>query len=194
MCIKKTKKESIHLQRFAELQDVWEMLAQKNLPVRNLVDYGGPMVRGGIFDTLEAVDRNVFITLLEARWELLKELRSAVLKALEEKREQGEIKHSLDSRVTMYVAGEAKEVLDDLFAGQTLFEDDLVSFLKEYLIVSQVELVPNSTGLQQTALEGLLVRVDKARGEKCPRCWNWDENNNPDHLCKRCEAVLSASK
>lgn len=186
----KDKKESIHLQGFAELQDVWEMLAQKNLPVRNLVDYGGSMVRGGIFDTLEAVDRNVFMTLLEARWELLKELRSAVLKALEEKREQGEIKHSLDARVTLYVSGEVKEVLDDLFTSQTLFEDDLVSFLKEYLIVSQVELASNGNGLQQTALEGLLVSVDKARGEKCPRCWNWDENNNPDHLCKRCALVL----
>jgi isoleucyl-tRNA synthetase len=188
----KDKKESIHLQRFAELPDIWEMLAQKNLPVRNLVeDTAG---RGGIFDALEAVDRNVFITLVEARWELLKELRSAVLKALEEKREKGEIKHSLDSRVTMYVAGDVKEVLDDLFAGQTLFEDDLMSFLKEYLIVSQVELVPNNAGLQQTALEGLLVLVDKARGEKCPRCWNWDENDNPDHLCKRCESVLAIVK
>lgn len=183
----KDKTASIHLQGFAELRDVWQMLAQRNLPVRNLVDYGGSLVRGGVFDTLEQVDRNVFITLQETRWEQLKELRSAVLKALEAKREQGDIKHSLDARVTLHVDGELKSVLADLFADT---KEDIVSFLREYLIVSQVEVAQSAAGLQPTAMAGFSISVDKARGVKCPRCWNWCETDRADGLCHRCAAVL----
>ncbi|NLK18215.1 MAG: hypothetical protein GX310_00275, partial [Synergistaceae bacterium] len=36
------------------------------------------------------------------------------------------------------------------------------------------------------------VGIDKARGEKCPRCWQYTEAGDEDGLCPRCSAVLSA--
>ncbi len=185
----KDKKESIHLQRFAQLENVWELLAHKNLPVRNVVDR---VERGSIFDTLESIDRNMLISLHEERWRLLNELRSAVLKALEQMREKGEIKHSLEARVTLCLNDPLVNVFEELFADQTVFQDNIGSFLKEFLIVSQVEIVSHSTNLQSTAMEGAFVGIEKARGTKCPRCWNWDETENSNGLCRRCQSVLNA--
>lgn len=41
---------------------------------------------------------------------------------------------------------------------------------------------------------GLTIRIEKARGPKCPRCWNHDINiGKPGHhpeLCDRCAQVL----
>lgn len=186
----KDKKESIHLQQFAQLPDVWELLAQKNIPVRNVFAYSESPLQGGIFSTLKAVDKNAFLSLQEERWELLKEMRKAVLKALEEKREKGEIKHSLDARVTLSVTGPLAELFETMF-DRSVSAEDLLTFLKEYLIVSQVEIVPHTTDLQPTDVEGLYVCVQKARGLKCPRCWNWDETDHADGLCRRCQVVTT---
>ena len=39
---------------------------------------------------------------------------------------------------------------------------------------------------------GLRIGVDKARGEKCPRCWQYTEEGDENGLCPRCSEVLSA--
>ena len=61
-----------------------------------------------------------------------------------------------------------------------------------YFIVSQLEVGKMEVG------EGLSVRVEKARGKKCGRCWIWYEEigADPEHptLCRRCaEAVKNRS-
>jgi isoleucyl-tRNA synthetase len=48
-----------------------------------------------------------------------------------------------------------------------------------------------------SAGQGLVVRVVRAPGEKCQRCWNYRESvgASPTHpaLCDRCVAVLEAA-
>ena len=73
-------------------------------------------------------------------------------------------------------------------------------FLKEYtldevadlFIVSQVEFVDNA--LETTEIEGITIAVNKANGEKCERCWKYDEKvgTHPEHkdTCPRCSKVL----
>ena len=34
------------------------------------------------------------------------------------------------------------------------------------------------------------VKVEKATGHVCPRCWNYTESENEDGLCDRCNHVL----
>lgn len=45
-----------------------------------------------------------------------------------------------------------------------------------------------------THIPDLFIRVEKAEGSKCPRCWNYDINiGTPGHhpeLCDRCAKVL----
>ena len=34
------------------------------------------------------------------------------------------------------------------------------------------------------------VKIEKASGVKCPRCWNYTPSCNYDNLCNRCVAVI----
>ena len=68
--------------------------------------------------------------------------------------------------------------------------ENVESFFKEFLIVSQFDVVTSTKDLEESTIKGLFVRVSHARGIKCPRCWQWDETDHPDGLCKRCQKVL----
>jgi hypothetical protein len=64
-------------------------------------------------------------------------------------------------------------------------------FLRELLIVSQVEIVTDKKDLEATTFSGLYAFVDMAPGSKCPRCWQWEETTHADGLCKRCASIIT---
>ena len=97
-----------------------------------------------------------------ATWERLLEVRSAVQKALEEKRNEKIIGASLEAKVTLRAGGETYELLER-------YEDQLPAIL----IVSQVE-------LERVEGDHLRVDVEHAAGKKCERCWNWSETVGAD--------------
>ncbi|HBY06194.1 MAG: Isoleucine-tRNA ligase [candidate division TM6 bacterium GW2011_GWE2_42_60] len=142
---------SIHLQRFADLSALEHLF--------------------------DAVDLRAY----DAEWQLLKEMRSAVLKGIEEQRAQGVVKHPLEASVTLsYGALSSLTVVGDL-----------ASLLPLLLIVSDVTVVDKDTpGLQETAVKGLLIKVERAHGTKCPRCWQFDTQAAASGLCRRCVRVL----
>jgi isoleucyl-tRNA synthetase len=111
---------------------------------------------------------------LELRWERLLRIREEVNRALEEARRRKEIGHSFDALVKIEAPSEEIEFLRS-------FGEEL----REVLIVSQVELGEASS---------LSIRVFKAKGKKCPRCWVYDEKVglSPSYpeLCPRCVEVL----
>jgi isoleucyl-tRNA synthetase len=49
-------------------------------------------------------------------------------------------------------------------------------------------------GFAETELPGLHVRIEKATGKKCHRCWNYSERVGEDAryplVCERCSAAL----
>lgn len=61
------------------------------------------------------------------------------------------------------------------------------------LAVPEVELpnlfIVSRVTLRKGLTDAAEVSVNRARGEKCPRCWNHTAPA-PDHLCTRCEEVL----
>lgn len=123
---------------------------------------------------------------LAAKWSKLLDVRTAVLKALEDARKAGTIGHSLDARVRL--AG--RDSLTGLLKEQ---EAELPSIF----ITSQVELVDDLDGAADSPLmPGLKIAVEHARGEKCERCWNFSEAVGSDSgspgLCGRCVAVVGA--
>jgi isoleucyl-tRNA synthetase len=101
-------------------------------------------------------------------------LRDIVLKELEKAREEKLIGNSLEAQVHLGVP-EAEQAL------LRKYECDLASLF----IVSAVDLVP---------AEELAVRVTRAAGAKCQRCWNYSVyvGQSPDYpeLCRRCEEVV----
>lgn len=186
----RTKPQSIHLQAFNDLDDVWNILAQETEKVEPSIDWYP--FKAHAQETAEKIrDLSLYVE-REEQWQLLRGIRSALLKAIELRREQGLIKHSLETRVKLYfdLSDEFMTILNDFFAELMEAGQTPEQFLKEFLIVSQIEIVTTKQGLTQSELKGLWVHVDHAAGDKCPRCWQWDITNHPDKLCNRCQAVL----
>ncbi len=123
-----------------------------------------------------------------ADWELLLEVRAAVLRAIEPLRREGRIGHSLDTRVFLYLAPELRTRLEALDTN-----------LADICIVSQLEtrdLAEASAEIPRDAeIPGLAIKVEAAQGKKCQRCWIYstrlgEDARYPD-LCPRCAAVLA---
>ena len=185
----KNKNESIHLQRFAEIKFLKEV---SEYDTNQSVDLTVPYHQ---IDHVEQVKMKILhedaVMYREEQWEVLKELRSIILKAIEELRVQGVVGHSLDTQVTLFVDSKIDHY-DKFYAFLNklkLANQDLVQFFKEFFVISQFKLLFNDEALPKIA-DGVYARVAKAVGEKCPRCWQWDEQPGKDNLCRRCQKVL----
>ena len=120
-----------------------------------------------------------------AAWDRLLAVRGEVLKALEPVRAAKTISGGLEARVTLAATGELLDLLRKYSA-----------YLPALFIVSQVEIA--ASPIQGTApaatLEGLQIRIERALGKKCERCWNYSthvgESAEYPTLCERCLAAL----
>ena len=120
---------------------------------------------------------------LAGRFETLLQVRSAVTKAIEEERKEGRIGHSLEAHVHLDAEAEL---------GRLLHAHE--GFLEELFIVSRVSF--DATDAPASSLDGLRVRIDRAPGEKCERCWMYRELGREAKYpgtCGRCAAVLVQS-
>ncbi|MBA2378155.1 MAG: isoleucine--tRNA ligase, partial [Blastocatellia bacterium] len=111
---------------------------------------------------------------LMVRWERLFAIRDDVLKALEEARGAKEIGSSLEAKVILTTDNETTRFLLDYYRD-----------LRYLFIVSQVEVHEG---------EGFSVKIEKASGEKCERCWNYStrvgEFERYPTVCERCFDAL----
>ncbi|MCP4719188.1 MAG: isoleucine--tRNA ligase, partial [Desulfobacteraceae bacterium] len=148
-----TKKESIHLEDMAVVNDEWKDEA------------------------------------LALKWENIRNLRAEVTKALEEARTAKLIGHPLDAALEILLP-------DSELKGQV---ENLTENLNDIFIVSSAILVDNMDNVdgdvyQGKEIEGLTIRVKKATGEKCERCWRFDtgigEDSEHPTVCPRCAAAL----
>jgi isoleucyl-tRNA synthetase len=73
--------------------------------------------------------------------------------------------------------------------------EDYRATLPTLFIVSQVELASDGLpGTAHSSLSGLKVKIERAVGEKCARCWNYSERVGEDRtyptVCERCSEAL----
>lgn len=131
----------------------------------------------------------------KAAWDLCLQLRSAVLKALEEKRAQGIIGHSLDAAVTVHFAPSVREKYHELLKtiGASVDSHLDEQFFKEIFIVSHVNESTTPGNDVESELSGVFISVAHAPGTKCLRCWQWNIDTSADELCTRCTKVLARS-
>jgi len=119
---------------------------------------------------------------LAKKWDKIARLRREVNKKLEAERQTGLIGHSLDARVLLNIAN----------AEYSFIKDYTENEVSDLFIVSQVKFVNDS--LAESEIEGISIGVEKASGEKCERCWKYDEEVGHDHnhldVCPRCASVL----
>lgn len=106
-----------------------------------------------------------------AFWDEIHELRDDVKKSLETYIKDKTIKSSLEAKVVLAASNEKLEFLKKA-------ENELASAF----IVSDVEIVENSGDLE--------IKIEKAQGEKCERCWVISDTvgHDSEHptLCSRC--------
>jgi isoleucyl-tRNA synthetase len=111
----------------------------------------------------------------DEEWGKLQEVRSVVLKALEEARNNKLIGGNLEAQVRLSAP-------DPLYALLEKYKPEL----RYLFIVSHVGLEPGSGELK--------VEVSKADGLKCERCWNYSTRVGEDAkyptVCERCAPVL----
>ncbi|MBK9173449.1 MAG: isoleucine--tRNA ligase [Chloracidobacterium sp.] len=114
-------------------------------------------------------------SVLTSNWERLFAIRDEVLKALEEARNDKSIGSSLDAKVVLTTDAETTRFLLDYFTD-----------LRYIFIVSQVEVHESDL---------FAVRIEKADGHKCERCWNYSirvgEFEKYPTVCERCIEALT---
>ncbi len=108
-------------------------------------------------------------------WERIFSIRDEVLKALEDARNAKQIGSSLEAKVILTVDKDTTYFL------LSYFED-----LRYIFIVSQVEVHEG---------DKFNVKIQKADGEKCERCWNYSlqvgASEKYPTVCERCVAALN---
>ena len=143
--------------------------AWENLPGRSVSS-----VHMAEFPAVERLDTTAGGELL-TRWERIFAIRDDVMKALEEARNAKQIGSSLEAKVVLTVDKET-----------TLFLSEFFSQLRYIFIVSQVEVHEG---------DAFGVRISKADGAKCERCWNYSfrvgEFEKYPTVCERCVEALS---
>ncbi len=102
---------------------------------------------------------------LNDKWDQLFKIKQEANIAIEAKRSSKEIGSSLEAEVKLTVNKNKFELLKNLD-------------LAEYLITSKAEKV-------LTSKEEMKIEVNKARGDKCPRCWKISEQT-----CTRCSNLI----
>ena len=117
------------------------------------------------------------IELVNEKLDKIIKIRPQVLKALEDERAKGLIGSSLEAKVVFLVSN-----------NDFVYFKNLEEQLAGLFIVSQVAIDKNKEK------EETKIKIEKACGEKCQRCWNYSETvgKEKDHttICKRCADVI----
>ena len=137
-------------------------------------------------DRFPQLDAILIDPTLEARFDQLLAVRGEVSKLLEQARTAKLIGSGLEAKVTLAAAPGA---LRDLLQAES-------RELATLFIVSQATLVDSlAEGTASESLPELRIRIERADGEKCPRCWTYSTGIGTDEshpaICPRCAAALS---
>ena len=93
----------------------------------------------------------------------------------------------------MELARVEKTIGNSLDAKVTIFADEKeYNFLKENEELLKVVLIVSGLKIEENKRkreDSLGIKVEHADGEKCERCWMYDEHTE-DGLCPRCKKVL----
>ena len=113
-------------------------------------------------------------------WQKLLAVRAEVNRVLEQARKDKAIGAGLEAKVTVYANDEIRPLLEQLG-----------NELRFVLITSQAVIKPLSEAdVAEGELAGLAVKVERAEGKKCPRCWHYatDIGTHAEHasICGRC--------
>jgi isoleucyl-tRNA synthetase len=162
-------------------EEIWQALpADSSRPVSVRLSHA-PKVASPYLDEEE-----------EKEWEIFLGLRQEVNTILEGLRRNKTLNQSLEARAVLH--------LNDGLYGMVQGKEEM---LKRLLLVSQLELRAPDEAVPEGACAadnypGVSILIDRARGAKCPRCWNYDEDTVAQGdlagLCPRCVKTVTAER
>ncbi len=120
--------------------------------------------------------------LLIDKWIYINNIRRVVSGAIEKKRDEKQLKSSLESKISLY--------FDDNVFLEKIKNIDLL----DILIASDVEIITekDESFLSSHNEENVFVKVDVCKGKKCERCWKVFSNISESLICKRCDEVIKS--
>ncbi len=128
-------------------------------------------------------------------------LRSLVNRQLEACRSRAELGASLEAQIQLELGeGEAATALQSVLALLESSPHPEIDNLADWLLVSALELQqagapPLANPLAEASEAGITVRIARAPGEKCERCWHYETSigQHAAHpsICSRCVAILA---
>ncbi len=127
---------------------------------------------------------------INEKYKFLVALRPQISKSLENKRSEGLIGSSLEAKIIINTSSE-----DDFN-----YLKEKQDFLATVFIVSSVEVnyVQDIVKGLNEEFSKIEVRIEKADGQKCMRCWNFkiEVGKNTEHsmLCARCAEIVKELK
>lgn len=111
---------------------------------------------------------------LKRKMHILFAVRKDVFKALEEARANKLIGKSLEASVALDVEDSVMDVIEDVLKKPA-----------QWFVVSEITYDDNLPKYDKVG-----VKVTKAAGAPCPRCWNYTTAHNEDGLCDRCAKII----
>lgn len=136
-----------------------------------------------LWDEIERFERD---QKLEAKWSKILELRGAFSRALEKVRGAGVIGQSLEAALTVSTSSVATDVPALLTEEEWATVAIVSSFRWSDDLPDKGRTIDEETGVQ--------LAVDRAAGDKCPRCWKYHPDAKEDRPCPRCLSVLEEMK
>jgi len=153
-------------------EEIWKFLP------RHAADTGS--VHMALFPAASAFDAGLPDS-IRGEWDKLLQVRGTVLKALEDARNAKFINSALEARVILRAEVEWASLLTSY-----------LQYLPALFIASQVEVETHGEATDRTS--AVDVRVERAHGTKCERCWNYSthvgESARWPALCERCVSAL----
>ena len=119
--------------------------------------------------------------LLNNKWNLVKQVRKVITGALEKKRSEKIIGSSLEAHIDIYLDEKNFQILKEI----DFKEISITSSAKAHTIVK------DAVGFSLDEVKDVTIKVVKASGNKCHRCWKYENELINNEICSRCSKVIS---
>ena len=114
-------------------------------------------------------------------WEKIYKLRDLFLGIVEQKRNEKELKSSMEAKVNLYLKDETYEkIIKRIDLSEVLICSD-VNFSEKF----------DDSFIESSDNTKIKMKVEVNNGEKCVRCWKIFKTLNTSGLCCRCQSVVN---
>jgi len=113
---------------------------------------------------------------IRSSFDRLHQIRTDIFKAREDAINEKIIEKPMQAHAILHVSEEDRKLLEDAFGNK----------IAQWLIIAKVSFTDETL----PKYDQVEVKIEKAPGHVCPRCWNIVEEENEDGLCDRCAAAI----